>query len=427
MTLRYFFPLMIFSFFMAGCAEERTAVGETGRTAQVTIRVSTDSIGRLLEINREVAESFERETGIAVEFEIGPDSSTERLAQYQRHFQGRSQSIDVYQMDVIWPGIFAQHLEDLSEVIDAEEHFPAIADIWRVEGQLVGAPYYADAPLLYHRTDLLEEYGFEEPPATWSEMVFMAGTIQRGERAKGNSGFHGFVFQGAAYEGLTCNALEWQVAATGLPFLDQDGGIHLNTPEIRSTFQTVAGWVRQISPPGVLTYMEEDSRLVFHQGNAAFMRNWPYAYAIAARDESPIRGRFDVTPLPSGEARAAATLGGWGLGVSRYSQKKEEAKKFVAYMSSHRAQRLRAIEGGYLPTRPDVFEDDEVRGAMPYFDVMRDVLDEAVARPAAQTGRSYNEISSSYYTAVHRILTGDASPERALSEAEARIERILAR
>ena len=413
--------------FLASCSTEPEPAGETRREARVTLRFNTDNIGELLEITRAMAVEFERETGIAVDFVIGPDSSTERLAQYQRHFQARSSDIDIYKLDVIWPGIFAQHLVDLSDVIDVEEHFDSIAGIWMVEGQLVAAPYYADAPLLYYRTDLLAENGYDAPPATWDELAAMAEKIQTSERAKGNTAFQGYVFQGAAYEGLTCNALEWQVASTGRSFLDADGSVFLDAPEVRELFEAWRVRVSRICPPGVMTYMEEDARHVFHQGNAAFMRNWPYALASGQLAESPIRGKFDVTALPAGDAQSASTLGGWGLGVSRHSRHIEEAKQFVAYLSRRESQRRRALEGSYLPTRPDVFADAQVRAARPYFPLMEGVLASVVTRPAVQAGRGYNEVSSAYYTTVHRILTGETPTERALAEGQERIERILSR
>jgi trehalose/maltose transport system substrate-binding protein len=217
------------------------------------------------------------------------------------------------------------------------------------------------------------------------------------------------------------------VAETGLSFLSQDGVVHLNTPEVRSLFEKATAMISSVCPPGVLTYKEEESRLVFHQGNAAFMRNWPYAYTLGASEGSPIAGRFAVCPLPSGASQSAAVLGGWGLGVSRYSRNKDEAKQFVAFLSTREAQRRRAMEGGYLATRPDVFADEEVRQHLSYFVMMEQILANPVVRPAIPSGRSYNEVSSAYFSAVHLILSKDSSPQRALGEAESRIQRILAR
>jgi trehalose/maltose transport system substrate-binding protein len=188
-----------------------------------------------------------------------------------------------------------------------------------VDDRLVALPLRIGFGMLYYRTDLLEKYGFDAPPTTWDELEMMAQTIQDGERADGNAEFWGFVWQGNAYEGLTCNALEWQVSNGGGSVVNPDGAISVNNSATIDAFERAAGWVDTISPPGVLSYQEEDARGVWHAGNAAFMRNWPYAYSTSLESEA-IGDNFDVAPLPAGEADSgAATLGGWHIGVSRYS------------------------------------------------------------------------------------------------------------
>lgn len=399
--------------------------GGEGDDGRVVLRMNTNSIGSLLGISRELARDFEEETGIAVEFIIGPDSSTERLVEYQRFLASRSGHVDIYMIDVVWPGILADHLADLSGLVDTAEFFPAMIENNTVDGRLVAIPLYADAPLLYYRTDLLEEAGHDAPPQTWDELEEMARTIMDNQRAAGHSSFHGFVFQGASYEGLTCNALEWQVSEGGGALLDADGRPDLDTEGARRAFERAHGWIGTIAPPGVLTYQEEESRTVFQQGNAAFLRNWPYVRPLAAAEGSPIRGKFAVAPLPAGSDGAASTLGGWGLALSKYSEHPEEARRFIAHLTSHAAQRKRALEGGYLATRTALYDDGEIAREIPHFPTMRDVFDSAVIRPARQAGPYYNEVSAAYHQAVHAILNGDTSAAEGLGRAEERLRQIL--
>ena len=139
-------------------------------------------------------------TGFNVEVVSGPESATDRLALYLQFFGAGSGDIDIMQIDVIWPGILAEHLIDLTPYVDnLDAHFPAIVQNNTVDGSLVGIPWFTDAGLLYYRTDLLEKYGFDGPPSTWAELEEMATTIQEGERAEGLSDFWGYVWQGNAY------------------------------------------------------------------------------------------------------------------------------------------------------------------------------------------------------------------------------------
>src|SRR5262249_6894979 len=162
--------------------------------------------------------------------------------------------------------------EATADVID--QHFPSIVASQKVEGRLVALPLFTDAPALYYRKDLLERY-HAPVPRTWDEMAATAKMIMDKERKAGNSDMWGFVFQGKAYEGLTCDALEWVKSSGGGQIVEADGTISINNREAAAAIERARGWVGTISPPGVLAYGEEESRGVWQTGNSVFMRNWP--------------------------------------------------------------------------------------------------------------------------------------------------------
>jgi trehalose/maltose transport system substrate-binding protein len=286
---------------------------------------------------------------------------------YLQFFEAQSDEVDVFAIDVIWPGDLANNLVDLYQFDGVKEavaaHFPAIVENNTVNGQLIGIPWYTDAGLLYYRTDLLEKYGFDGPPATWDELEEMAKTIQEGERAD-NPDFWGFVWQGNAYEGLTCDALEWIKSNGGGSIVEPDGTISINNDEAVAALERAAAWIGEISPPGITGFMEEDSRRAWQAGNATFMRNWPYAYSLGNADDSAIKGKFDVGPLPGAEAgMSAATLGGWQIAVSKYSANPEAAAKVAMYITSEKFLKTRAIEMSSLPTIMSLYQDDDVLSA----------------------------------------------------------------
>lgn len=376
------------------------------------------------ELNDKIIQQFVAETGIQVEHRLGPESVTELLMIDQELLSNRSDEVDIYLIDVIWPGILAEHMLDLNEYLPEETglHFQAILENNTVDGRLVGMPYYTDIGLLFYRTDLLAKYGYEAPPKTWSELEQMAATIQAGERAEGNLNFWGYVWQGAPYEGLTCDALEWQASSGGGRIIEPDGVISINNPQAIAAFERAAGWVGVISPPVVIGYKEEDSRSVWHVGNAAFLRNWPYAYARSQAPDSAVKGRFAVTQLPSGDDRSVGTLGGWQLSISKYSKHREEALRFIQYMTSPRIQLERSVQGSYLPTIPDLYDEPTILTANPYYADLKDILIEStVARPSTVSGPQYNQVSTIYFKAVHDILTGEAEAAEAVAELEAEL------
>src|SRR6202453_3308682 len=230
-------------------------------------------------------QQFTRETGIRVIFIPGPESSWQRVLLWRELLETGARGPDVYDMDVIWPGTLAEYFLDLKPYFGNEiaAQFPATAAAYTVDRKLVAMAYRADIGLLYYRTDLLRQYGYREPPRTWDDLEIMAARIQAGERAKGKKEFWGFVWQGAADEGLTCDALEWQASDGGGRIIEEDQTISVNKPQaIRA-----AHWVGSISPPAVVAYREWDSLNVWVAGDAAFMRNWPSAYVESRAAESP--------------------------------------------------------------------------------------------------------------------------------------------
>ncbi|MDL1902847.1 ABC transporter substrate-binding protein, partial [Anaerolineae bacterium CFX9] len=351
-----------------------------------------------------------------------PDLATDRLALYQQFWEARDSNVDIYQTDVIWAGIIAPHVVDMYDYVTPEyigQFFPAMVEGQTIDGRLVAIPWFTDAAGLYYRTDLLEKYGVEVP-TTWDELEAAAALIQEGERAEGNSEFFGYVWQGNSYEGLTCDAHEWLVSATGNTFITPEGEVNVNTPEFIAALEQAAGWVGTISPEAVTTFGEEDSRAVWQSGNAAFMRNWPYAYGLGNSEDSAVAGNFGYAPLPAGASgRAAACLGGWQIAVSAYSDNVDAAAFAAMFLASAEEQKLRALSAqGPNPTIPAIYEDPELLEANPLFNSMGPILATAVARPSGFTASRYNDASAIFYSAVHSVLTGSVDARTAVEDLE---------
>ena len=296
-----------------------------------------------------------------------------------------------------------------------------------IGGKLVGMPFFTDAGVLYYRTDLMKKYGYKAPPKTWNELATMAQKIQAGER-KTNAKFVGFVFQGKNYEGLTCDALEWISSFGGGTIVDNSGKITINNPKAVQALQAIQALIGTASPAAVTTYGEEEARNVWQAGNAAFMRNWPYAYAAGQAKGSPVAGKIGVAALPAGPGgKPAATLGGWQLAVNAYSKYPKEAASLVQYLTGKDEQKRRAIEGSYNPTIAALYKDQQVLKAVPFFGSLYDVFINAVARPATVTGSKYNQVSDAFSTAVYGVLTKKSAPGPALKTLEGQLTRIKGR
>lgn len=396
----------------------------------VTLTFACDSVGQGYDECKKGADAWAKQTGNTVKLVQVPKETDQRLALYQQQLGAKSGDVDVYMIDVVWPGLIGQHLVDLKQYIPQSQiaqHFPAIIQNNTVNGKLVGMPFFTDAGVLYYRTDLLKKYGYTRPPKTWNELATMAQKIQAGER-KTNPKFVGFVFQGKNYEGLTCNALEWINSFGGGTIVDPSGKITVNNPKAVAALRAIQAMIGPVAPSAVTTYGEEEARNVWQAGNSAFMRNWPYAYALAEAPDSPIKGKVGVAALPAGPGgKPAATLGGWQLAVNAYSKHPKEAASLVQYLTSAQEQKRRAIQASYNPTIASLYKDPQVLKAVPFFGSLYEVFTNAVARPATVTGGKYNEVSNAFSTSVYNVLTGKSAPDAALKSLESQLARIKGR
>ena len=372
------------------------------------------------------AQQWAKQTGHTVRNFSPPSSVPDKLALYRQLFAAKSTDIDVLQIDLVWPGLLKDHLLDLSPWTRGQEnqHFKSLVEGNTVQGRLVALPWYTDAGVLYYRKDLLARYG-QPVPATWQALHEIAKRIQTAERARGHSDFHGFMFQGKADEGLTCHALEWIASSGGGQVLDASGEITIRNPAAAAALDMAARWIGDIAPLGVLNHEPEDSRGVFQNGHALFMRNWPYAWALMQKDDSPVKDKVGIAPMPGLQASGGrSAVGGWQLGVSRYTRHPELAADLVLYMTSAAVQRERAIGGAFNPTRPALYEDKEVIAANPHMPALNTIIAQGVIRPSTITGLKYPQVSQSVWYAAHDVLSGRLQGEEALARLEKRLQRI---
>lgn len=398
-----------------------------GAAQAATLTIACGSVGQDFEFCKKTTSEWAAKTGNEVKLFTIPNSTTDILGLFRQMFAAKSTDLDVINVDVVWPGVLKDHLVDLKKYSKGaeKEHFPAIVANNTVDGKLLAMPWFTDAGLLFYRKDLLDKYGVK-PPVTWEDLAAAAKKVQDGERAAGNADFQGFVFQAKAYEGLTCDAVEWLTSYGGGNIIDASGKVTVNNPNAAKALTTAASWIGTIAPQGVLNYAEEEARGVFQNGNAAFMRNWPYAWSLGNGADSKIKGKIGVMPLPKGGATGqnAATLGGWQLAVSKYSKNPDAAASLVMYMTSPEVQKDRAIRGSYNPTIPALYKDKAVLDANPFFGSLYDVFTSAVPRPATVTGLKYPEVSAAFWNAVNDVLSGKAKADESLKRLEGKLNQI---
>jgi trehalose/maltose transport system substrate-binding protein len=253
----------------------------------------------------------------------------------------------------------------------------------------------------------------------------MSVRIQQGERARGLKDFWGFLWPGAAGEGLTCNALEWQISAGGGRIIEADGTISVNNPDAIRSWQRAAHWIGWISPPRVTALQEWDAiNDYYYSGTSAFFRGWARSYLLSVRDIPSIRDRIGITSIPAGRNAQAATLGGFGLGLSRSSKHSAEALQLIRFLV-HREIEIEEARADYESRNwPELYDPTAIlRAKRSSVDAGKQQVSGVVARPSTVAGDKYEEVSRAYIQTVHSVLLGQSrAPEAAAS-----LERDLVR
>jgi len=404
-----------------GCAREQQGEGPLSLVFKHPKLLSREEPLRVL------LDQFQRaHPHVQLQEEILPASSDQQHLFYVTNLEAGATDFDVFALDVIWVPEFrrAGWLHDLTAYLGPEglkDFFPHAVEAATHAGRIYAVPWFLDAGVLYYRRDLLDQYGLALP-RTLAELTGAAQRILAGEA---NPRLAGFVWQGKQYEGLVCVALEF-IRAYGGEVLDEQGEPLLTQPAAVAGIGALRALIAQdhVSPPWVTTADEETARHVFAGGEAVFMRNWPYAWALLNAEGSPVRGRVGVTALPGSEAHPGVpTLGGWHLGINRFSRHPDLAWELVSFLTSVESQRSLALAGGLKPTRIAVYKDSRAQQEDPALALFFPLLWSARPRPVTP-----------FYLMLSQVLQGELSAAvagikpaaGALSEAEQQIRRILA-
>lgn len=355
----------------------------------------------------ELVETFNREhPGIALSVTRGP-LETEAVSDLaiSSLLLGNS-PYDVLLMDVTWTPKYAKAgwLEPLEAWLgaDALEDLAPGAELGNAfDGHLWRFPLVADMGLLFWRTDLMEA-----PPRTPSELEAISQSLQQEGRVR-----WGYVWEGRQYEGLSCTYLE-VLRGFGGRWL-RDGSPDLNSNAAIAASQ----WLRHlvdvgITPPAVANMAEPEALQTFETGDAAFMRNWPYAWAELNKNGSLLAGKVGITTMVSEPQEPhVATQGSWGLAVLSTSKHKQAAVEALQFLTSTAAQKQLNLNWGYTPTRLSVFEDPELIRANPVLPELQAALAAAVLRPVTPI---YAQLSDLLYREVNTVITGEVAAAPAM-------------
>jgi trehalose/maltose transport system substrate-binding protein len=389
-----------------GGASTAEKVGQAKASGDVTWCIGKDTTGAF----GTVIDNFNKANpnANAKLLELPESADDQRRLQIQR-LRAKNSECDVLGMDVIWTVEYSGQgwLKDVTDYMsqNGDRFIKSTADTAEFDGKNWGVPFNSNAGFIFYRTDEVKE-----APKDW-ETLYQ-------EAQKGN----GVVYQGFRYEGLTVNFLELLYSDGGAIVSDDGKSATADSQEVKDVLKFMADGIKNgAAPKAVTTYKEEESRRAFESGNATFMRNWPYAYALGK--DSKIADKFDIATFPGFAGKEpAGVVGGYNLGISAYSKNPEGALAFIDFATKPEQQKIMATDASLPPTVSSVYDDPAVKKVMPFADDLRTAIEQAKARPPSPV---YPQISEAVYNNVYAALQGEMSPDEAASKMNDEIQKAL--
>jgi trehalose/maltose transport system substrate-binding protein len=380
-----------------------------GAKGEVTYCTGKDTTGETKEWSEQFNAKYESQ-GLSVKVVEFPASADEQRNQFVQRQEAKSADCDVFRSDVIWTAEFASQkwLYDLTPYMDTikDRFFDSSLETATYDGKVWGVPSYTNAALIYYRTDKVDS-----PPTTWQDVYKQAGSAG------------GIVYQGASYEGLTCDWLELAYAAGGEVISEDGTKAVIDSPENVAATKLMAESISSgAAPKAVTTYMEPESLAAWQTGKPAFMRNWPYAYGLS-QDTPRLKGKFAVAPLPEYEgAGKASILGGGNSVISVYSKNPGGALAVVDFLATQDWQTTLTAKFSQASPLKATWDEPEVQKAIPFHKELRQAIEQARARPVSPV---YPQISQAIYKNVNAAISGQTSAEDAMKQAQSDIQKAL--
>lgn len=330
---------------------------------------------------------------------------------------------DVLNMDIVWVPKFAAAgwLMDLTGRLPQEQLSKFVKG--NIEGsmyqdRLYRIPTTSDAGVLYYRTDLLKQAGVE-PPETFEQMVQIGTNLQKQDAVD-----WGYLWQGKQYEGVSAMFVEVLEGFGGFWANPETLEVGLDRPEAIQAVEFLRNTITNgLSPRGVVTYGEEETRLLFQNGGAAFLRNWPYVLKLANDPASDVRGKVGIKPMIHGQGHpGGSALGGWGLGISKTTRHPEEAWRVIQFMTSEETMKKFVLATGLIPSYQTLFKDPEILAQFPYFTELFEAVQNPALRPPIAQYAQASDVLQRYLSAA---FTGRMNSEQAMKAAAQETRNIL--
>jgi ABC-type glycerol-3-phosphate transport system substrate-binding protein len=304
-----------------------------------------------------------------------------------------------------------------SDVVNPDDYVDAFSNFVTYEDKLWGLPMGGETTGLFYRTDLFEEAGIEEPPATWEEFEEVAAALT--DEEAGQYGYVVFASEAAYYW------YPWLYQAGG-DLLSEDGEILFTSDEAKEAAEYYVG-LTESSPPDYLNSNSWDGRVAFAEGQAAMYMAGAWFAGTLTEEFPDIEGKWATAPLPEGPAGCKTTIAGDALVMMDQTDVSDAAWLWMEFLSRPDiiARMTYQAEGTLLPPLTSQLESEEIVEEKPVLEGFIELMECGVASTVSNP--KFPRVETILNEELGKAMYGEQSAEEALENAAQQAAPILGR
>ncbi len=386
----------------------------------------------ILSINpaiNKVVPDFEKATGIKVNIiNLGYSEIHDKMA---LDFAAKKGDVDGFSYVYQWYGEFigAQDavlpLDELAKKpgfpeLALDDYVPAALDTYgKYNGKLIGLPIVGDVELLVYNKKMFAKAGIEQPPKTWDELVQLGRKLTIDTNGDGRNDQYGFGLMGGRGPQAAGTFMNLYYAHGGtVGFFDKDMKPQFNTPAGLKALNLMAKDLKAIAPPDSNTWDHPEMVSSFSQGKVAMGLIWPGGASVAVDPtKSKVAGDVGFALSPNN----SSFLGGWAMGISRYSKNPEAAYLFISWLT-HPVTQVKYAKAGGAPVRKSTLYNEELVKMYPWFPAIAENL--ATAKPMPKLPET-EELIRYMSEESNDAVSGVKMPSQAAKELNRRAEKLM--
>ncbi|BDU26737.1 extracellular solute-binding protein [Flavobacterium sp. GSB-24] len=306
----------------------------------------------------------------------------------------------------------------------------SLLHLQKLSNGIFGLPFHDGPECLIYRKDLFEnktekenfrkQFGYElSTPKTWQEFAEIATFFNRPEQNLYGSVFanypdgHNMVFDFCL-----------QLWTRGGSLLNKKNQIDIHNEAAIKALDFYRKMVtdKNAVHPKSREFGSVEAGLAFAEGQAAMAINW-FGFASMAEviEDSKVKGKIDITSLPSDPGYKTASLNVyWLYTIGSGSKHKKLAYDFLRFATTPESDKLLTTEGG-IGCRKSTWKDEEINTLIPFYHKLEMLHENALTLPQTPIWPKVAELIDS---TVLKAIETDISSEILLEETQKKIREL---